>query len=803
MIKANIKIVIRHLLKNKVFSIINILGLSIGLSMFLLIYLYVSYEKSYEKFYPDSERIFRVTTDNFKQGTITARHAITFAKMGEFLHRDFPEIETQTTTLKYSAAFNLRFDETLFTERNMIAVDSNFLKVFPFKIIAGDKINPLGNPNSIVLTESLAKRYFKNESPIGKTASVYSGINRQFTVTAVIEDSPHNTHYKFDMLVSLSTFQQMMDRNGWGIYQYFTYIKVKEGVDVPELQSKVKYVLKEYKDENTTMIVNLQPIEDIHLYSDFDYEPEIHGNARTVNFLIIIALAILIIAWVNYVNLSTAKAVDRAKEVALKKIVGASKRRLIIQFLMESLVINIVSMMLAATIVQLALTFMRDLIEVQLDFWLYNVWQLAIGLLVISTILAGYYPAAVLSSYKPISILRTNLWTSGRGILLRKALVIFQFATSLALISGTFIVYKQIGHMQSQELGVDLNHVLTIVEPDIAAPTWQERVQKIETYHDQLSGIPGVLSVGSASNVPDGGKADIFAFSAGVKVEGDMEGDRSTYVLSSTNADFMEAIGVKILAGRNFNKLGIRDSSMAIINESARKKLGFLSNQEALNKRFKLGTWPRTYSIIGVSRDFNRQSLKHGVEPTIYRPVWRGGGGYTVIKLQENRTKEVMGMLTSKWASDFPNAPFEYYFLDQQFDKAYKNDQQFGTFFGIFAVLAIFIACLGLFGLSSFIALQKTKEIGIRKVLGASINGIVILMYKNFLILVSISILVGLPIIYLIMENWLSNYTYRIEIPLWVFILSALSLFLISFITVAFQSLKAANVNPVESLKYE
>jgi putative ABC transport system permease protein len=417
--------------------------------------------------------------------------------------------------------------------------------------------------------------------------------------------------------------------------------------------------------------------------------------------------------------------------------------------------------------------------------------------------LAGYYPALILSSYKPITIINNKVWTSGKGVLLRKILVVFQFATSLALISGTFIVYSQISYMQEQELGVDLEHGLSIREPNGVGDTWVERSKVIETFHSQLKTIPGVVEVGSASNVPDGGKADIFAFSAGVKLDGDMEGDRSTYVLARNDANFMKVIGAEILAGRNFNKIGLSDSSTAILNESARKKLGFATNESILGQRFKLGTWPRQYTVVGVSRDFNRQTLKHGVEPTIYRSVWRGGGGYAVLKLQKNAEKSVVEAIRAKWQTDFPNAPFEYYFLDQQFDKAYKNDKQFGIFFGIFAGLAIFIACLGLFGLSSFIALQKTKEIGVRKVLGASLQGIVVLMYKNFLILVSIAVLIGLPIIYLIMESWLSNYTYRINMPLWVFAISALALFLISFITVALQSLKAANVNPVESLKYE
>ena len=808
MIKSYLKAALRSLLKDKVYSMINILGLSFGLAAFLLIYFYVDFERSYDDFHQDADQLYRVTTDNVVNGVLGVRDAMSFNPQGAAMKEELPEVIDYTTTFKWFRNFNVRIEDEIFMERPVLAVDTNFLRLFSYPIVAGNKTEPLKEPFSMVLTRSIAEKYFGDEDPVGKTVMVHSGMDKSFKITGVVEDPPQNTHYKFDMLFSINSIQDRLDEDGWNGFNYYTYLKISKDADIDALKAKMPELTKKYLNAETTLVFNLQKMRDIHLHSNFTFEPEVHGNARTVGFLAIIAFSILIIAWVNYINLSTAKSMERAREVGMRKVVGASKSHLITQFLSESLLINLISLCLAITFVQILFPFYKDLLGYEgiPDFWERpGVSGLIIVLFLTSSFLSGFYPSLVLSSYRPVSILRGKFRTSVKGAILRKSLVVFQFATSSALIAGTIIVYYQIQFMQNQDIGVDISRVVSITDPQLPGNNNEENEQRLETYKDDLRKITGIEGVSTASNVPDGGLSFVSSNSGGMSVVGDENRYNATVYISWIDAEFCDLMGIEFMAGRNFVKDMVSDTSSLIINESLLTKLNFSQPEEAIGKKIQIGSSPdaKRWLIVGVIRDFNRQSLKHAVEPTTYRFDMRGGAGYTVVKMVGTNVEQIMNAVRNRFQTQFPNAPFQYAFLDEQFEQAYRDEKQFGSLFGVFASLAIFIACLGLFGLSSFMANQKTKEIGVRKVLGASVQSIVVLLYQNFLMLVIISMIISLPVIYFIMDTWLDNYSFRINMPWWVFIISTSILLLVSFITVSYQTLKAALANPVRSLRYE
>ncbi|MEQ9424697.1 MAG: ABC transporter permease [Cyclobacteriaceae bacterium] len=806
MLKNYFKVAIRNLFKNKAFSVINIAGLAIGLTGFTLIYMYVTFELSYDKFHDDSDRIYRVVTDQVVEADVLTRDAMSFAPEGRALMDELPEIEAFTTTQKMWGNFNLRVGDQLFTEKAVVAADTNFLKLFNYPVIKGDASDPLREPDKMILTESTARKYFGNENPLGKLVHVYSGLDKSFQVVGIIEDVPQNTHYKFDMLISFESIRERWENDAWGGYNYYTFIKVAEGINIDALRAKMWALAPKYLNEETTLVFTPQKMEDIHLYSNLTFEPEVHGNMRTVYFLSIISIFIIIIAWVNYINLSTAKAMDRAKEVGLRKVVGAQKFQLVKQFLIESLLLNFVSAVLALTAIQILAPFFNTLVERQI---ILNVWSDAALLITMSvlflvgTILSGFYPAMVLSSFKPVAVLRGKLRTSFKGIMLRKGLVIFQFCTSLALIAGTMIVYLQLDYMRNRDIGINIDQVVAVTEPRIA-PDDSLGLRKIETFQNQIRQLPPVASIGVTSSIPGGGSSDISSFSGGLRLDGEAESDRSTYYVIVTDEKFAEVVDLKLLAGRNFIKGMASDTSAVIINETVMKRLGFQNPEDAIDHYVQIGNNEdaERQPIIGVFSDFNRQTLRNATEPILFfRNTW-GTAGYQTARITGN-IRETMAEIENIWFDIFPNTPFEYIFLDDKFDIAYKSDRTFGQIFSIFAVLAIVIACLGLFGLSSFIAVQKTKEIGVRKVLGATVPSILFLLSSGFLQLIGYGLIIGIPLVYFGMNQWLDNYAFRINFPWWVFALAAITLVIITLITVSYQTLKAALANPSKALRYE
>ncbi len=808
MIKNYFKIAVRNLFKNKVFTLINTFGLFIGLTAFLLIYSYVDFERGYDKFHSDADRIYRVITDNIVNGVNGARDAMSFSPLGKAMYDELPEVELYTTSMQMFEDLIFQKGDELLKETEVTAADERFLDMFPYKLIYGNKETALTEPNSLVLTQSAARRLFGEENPTGRTLQGRGIHDGSFKITGVIEDIPGNTHYKFDILMSFKTIEDRAIADGWNGYNFYTYVKLKPGTKVNTVQAKLPAFSDKYLDPTSTLEFTMQPLTDIHLTSGITYEPEATGNARTVGFLFVIALFIIAIAWVNYINLSTARSMDRAKEVGLRKVVGARRGQLIRQFMTESLLINIIGGILALTAVQLFGPSFNNLTGKELiqNVWVSEKIVLILILLILGgSFLSGIYPALVLSSFKPVSILKGKLRNSKSGLLLRRGLVVFQFIASLILIAGTAIVFLQIQYMKDKDLGIDLDQIVALQVPASDEELAQMRYEKYRTLENELLRSPNIMSFGTSSSIPGGGRSVIASTSGGMSIVGETLVDQSTYYITNIDEGFFPTMGVKLLAGRNFERDRATDSLSVIINEAALVKMGYPDVESAVGKKLRFGREDsqRLFNIIGVVSNYNRRSLKDDIEPTSYLMGYDSFLMYITLKVSTSDLDQTISEIERQWTAQFPDTPFEYNFLDSQFNEAYKEDQQFGSIFTSFSILAIAIAGLGLFGLASFVAAQRAKEISVRKVLGASIPGIVSLLFKDFFKLIVLAFLIGSPLVYIIMNGWLDNYAFRIDLPIWILPIAGGLLLLIAFLTVGFQTFKAATANPAQTLRHE
>lgn len=808
MIKNYLKTAFRSLVKNKVFTLINIFGLFVGLTAFLLIYSYVSFEKSYDRYHTDADRIYRMVTDNVVNGVTGARDAMSFSPLGKAMKEELPEVEQYTTTMKLYEDLVFKKGDELINETGVVAADERFLDIFSYPLIHSEK-DPFKNPNSLILTRSGALRLFGIENPVGQTIDVL-GIHRgSYKVTAVLDDIPGNTHYKFDIMISFATIQDRADEDGWRGYNFYTYVKLNEEADKEAVQAKLMSFPRKYLREGLTLQFTMQPFTDIHLTSGFTYEPEASGNSKTVNFLLIIAVFIIVIAWVNYINLSTAKAMDRAREVGLRKVVGAGKGQLVTQFMMESLFINVLAAILALTAVQVLGPLYNNLLGKDLVSFVWtnsSLLTLLIAITLAGTFLSGFYPSLVLSSFRPITVLKGKLRNSRSGLILRKSLVVFQFVSSLILIAGTAIVYMQIEYMKNRDLGVSIDQVLSLKVPAHEPEDSSLYDQKYDRLRAELNRNPTIQELATASSIPGGGRSNIASAGGGISIVGETLVDNSTIYITTIDERFFPTLGVNMIAGRNYTDNWAAEETNVIINEALLDKMGFAEGPEAaLNKRLRLGdeSSDRIYNIIGVAANYNRRSLKDEIEPTAYFVGYDSFMTNIVIKLSSEDLNATLKYVEANWLKVFPEVPFEYNFMDQKFEEAYREDQQFGSLFGVFSILAMAIAGLGLFGLSSFIALQRSKEIGVRKVLGASVPNIVRLISKDFLNLVLVAFLLGSPLVYFIMDNWLNNYAFRIDLPVWVLPVAGITLLFITFLTVGYQTARAARANPVDTLRSE
>jgi putative ABC transport system permease protein len=819
MIRNYFKTALRNLKKNKVFSFINISGLAIGMAACLLILEYVNFELSYDQFNKNVADLYRVYNDRYQNGKLIQHGTITYSAIGKAMQDDYPEVINHVRVEPWGKNI-ISFGDKKFGDQSVLAVDNSFLSMFSYPLIAGDEKTALREPFTIILSQTAASRYFGNpingpSSYLGKTITIGRD-SMLYKVTGICKDVPENSHLGFDMLVSyLTMYSGKNDYRAadYGFKQsnFWHYVQLKPGTDYKALQTRFGEFSKKHFDGNkvsgSVEKFYLQPLSKAHLYSDFEYEIGETGSATVVWGLLVIALFIIIIAWVNYINLSTARASERAKEVGVRKVNGATRVQLIKQFLTESFIINLLALVFAISLVLLLQTAFNNLIGHELSF--NNIFQKSLGgyslftglliLMLFGILISGFYPAVVLSSFKPILVLKGKFSSSKKGIVLRKGLVIGQFAITVALIIGSFVVYKQVRFMNNQKLGMNLDQVL-IIKPPIFSHFDSAFMARVNSFKEETRKIASVSAAATSSRVA----GDEMGRDFDVHRADDNTGNYYTVRTMGADFDFLDLYDIKLIAGRklsaadynaDYNKL-----HHILINESAVKLLGFKSPEDALGKSVMDGG--KAWDVIGVINDYHQKSLRYPMEPLLLMPFYSTYSPISV-KLKTANLKAGISAIREKFLQFFPGNLFDYYFLDEQFNQQYKNDQLFGKAFGIFAGFAIFIACLGLLGLSLFATAQRTKEIGVRKVLGASSTNIVLLLSKDFIRLVLIAFVIASPVAYFIMHQWLEDFAYRINIEWWVFAMAGLLAVLIALSTISIQALRAAMANPVKSLRTE
>jgi putative ABC transport system permease protein len=820
MLKNYFKTAWRNLTKNKTFSLINIAGLSIGMAACLLILQYVSFQLSFDQFNKNAPDIYRVVNDRYQNGKLAQHGTITYSAIGKAMQDDFPEVINHARVEPFSQEI-ITYGNKKLGDLQLLAVDNSFLSMFSYPIIAGDKVNPLQHPNSVVLTETLARKIFDVkgndfESLIGKTIMI-SRDALPYKVTGIMKDVPENSHLSFDLLTSYNTLYNGGNA-GWPQADYdfkdsdfWHYIQLKHGTNYKALGAKFDaFSQKHFQGNKVSGSIekfSLQPLSKAHLYSDFEYEIGNTASATVVWGLLIIAVLIIVLAWINYINLSTAKSMERAKEVGVRKVAGASKQQLIKQFLTESFIINFIALSIAFLIVTLVQPGFNNLVQHQLSLSYlfekglngYNVSTSLIVLIIAGIFISGFYPAFVLSSFKPILVLKGKYTTSGKGIFLRKVLVVGQFAITIMLIIGSFVVYKQMSFINQQNLGMNLSQILVVKPPILTGwdSTFISRENSFKNELMQLPHIQGASVIGRTPGVEMARAFDVHRTEVNTN-------DKLSMRNASVDADFINVFDIKLLAGRNFTNTDYNPDWQKlhniILNEYAVKQLGFKSDNDAIGKTISL--FERNWDVVGVINDFHQKSLRYPVEPTILIPSY-GTDNPICIKTDTKNLASTINAIKAKYATFFPGNYFDYYFLDEKFNEQYKNDMLFGNIFSIFASFAIFIACLGLLGLSLFATAQRTKEIGVRKVLGASVSNIILLLSKDFIRLVIIAFIIASPVAWFIMHNWLQDFAYRISISWWIFFAAGLLAVIIALTTISFQAIKAAIANPVKSLRTE
>ena len=794
MFKNYLKIALRNLFHHKVLSGINILGLAAGISCCLLIALYVYNETSYDRFHKKAHRIVRVTMEYGFDGVIN-KIAVTGNKVFPAFKRNFAEVENGVRMFNLGAI--VKYDNKLFEEDRFVFVDSTFFDIFSFKLLKGNPLTVLQNPNTVVLTEFSAKKYFGSEDAIGKILRVNN--EKDYTVTGVVTDCPVNSQIKFDFLASFSSLEgDIYKKEKWWNANYYTYLLLKTPEAANSLAVKIPGYMKTQDKENgiagnNYLTFHLEPLTSVHLYSQVEGGFEPAGNYRYIYIFSAIALLILGIACANYMNLITARATERAKEVGIRKVMGAARKQLFGQFMGESFISVFIALLFSLGFVRLLLPLFNFVTSKELEY--FSIFQPAVlaslsVILIIVAVIGGSYPAMVLSSYKPIKVLKGNFKSTSSGSLLRKILIVTQFVISVGLIVCTIVIHNQLSFIQNKKLGYDKDHLVIL-------PIDKFIREKIPAFKSEFKSDPKIINVASCTQTPTfvPGKYEL-------KI-----GDRDMIVTAQgVDKDFIKTIGLTIIEGSDFTEadetaaLSEEENAQGavVLNESAAKSLNWKPEQ-AVGKTVQFEG--RNSVVKAIVKDFHFASMHEPITPIVLFL-----NGYTrnlLVKLAGDQLPQTLQFMKKKWNELAPHRPFEYKFLDEEYNKLYTTEIKTGKLFYVFAVLAIVLACLGLFGLATYTAQQRTKEIGIRKVLGASVTGIITLLSRDFLKLVVISTIIAFPVAWWVMNKWLEDFVFRVNIGWWVFVLSAALALLIAFITISFQAVRAAIANPVKSLRTE
>jgi len=804
MIKNYLKIALRNLRKNKAFTFINIFGLAIGLTCFMLIAVFVYNELSYDKYPADGKNIYRVNLGVTGNGDVAVYPNVDVA-VGEGIKNAFPEVKAFARVSP--ASDFVKYDDKQFKEDHLAFADSNFLQLFSIPLIERNNTDALVQPNSVVITRALAKKYFGDENPMGKTLAI--GIRKvPYKVTGVIDKVPEDSHFHFDAFLSLSTFH--ITNGTWSNLGFFTYLQLNKNADpkkleakfpqlvakyvVPEIQHDMGVSLAEAQKSVNTFVFTLQPLTDIHLHSHTKFELEPNGDIQYVYIFSALAIFILLLACVNFTNLSTARAFKRAREVGIRKVLGSVKKQLVRQFLSESVLLTLFAMLCAFALIFLLLPYFNQVANKNISFGFflgYKTILVMLGLSLLVGIIAGIYPAFFLSSFNTIKVLKGSAGASGsQKKPLRSTLVVFQFFISIALIIATIIVYQQLHYMQNKKLGYDKDQVLYLQDARLLG-------QNQAAFEQQMLQDNRVISATISRYVPGGIMMD------GTEIFPKDENGNGKEIhgnIYHIDYDYLKTLGIPVIKGRNFSKDFPTDSaSGVIINEAAVRELGW-SRANPIGKTI-VRSGQHEFKVVGVVGDFNYASVKDKVAPLMM--LLKGNYGGLILKIKTTDVKGFLADLKKQWDSFNPEGPLGYTFLDDNFAKLYASEIRTQQIFSAFAIIAIIIASLGLFGLSAFVIEQRTKEIGIRKVLGASIQNVLSLVSKEFLLLVSIAFIISIPVTWWAMHTWLQDFAYRINISVWVFIMSGVLAILIALLTVSFQAIKAAVANPVKSLRTE
>jgi len=801
MIKLFFKTTIRYILKNKLYSFLNIFGLTLGLAAFIYIAAYVSYETNFDQFHANANRIYR---------------CVTFAKMGETLEciprseypladalkSEIPEIQTATRLFAENNIYT-RYKDNKFIEKRIYYADPNLFDVFDFKLIEGDKSTALANPNTILLTKKAVQKYFGNENPIGKSITLLN--NQSFQVTGVLENIPGNSHLQFDLMASSLTLPER-NRVDWGSFNNaYTYILAREGVPQKVIEHKFGACLQKYEEQVITKYITpsvkefekngnyfkhkLQPLSDIHLNSSFAEESSTYGNLRFLVILGITGILILIIACSNFINLSTATASKRAKEIGVKKIIGSMRREIFLQVMAEIFVYCLIALILAMVVLAIALPVLNKFSGIIMTFdYFFNKTGLLLIIFmpIVVTVLAGIYPSIFINRFKLTETVKGKLNHLNQKPWLRGSLVAVQFVIFIVLIFSTITINKQITMMRHQNPGFSKENVLVIKNMFYLG-------DQMSSFKDEIVNAPSVIAASFSSTIPS---MDDFAGNAFRQ-----KGQKEKYLMDrmQVDADFLKTLDAKMVDGRFFSSNLKSEGNAAIVNEQAAKLLGWSDSNDKIITILDGGEYD--YQVIGIVKDFHMKSLRENARPLVLRVS--DNSNYLAIRIQPGNIPQMLDHVKSQWGKFNNDAPFEYFFLDQSFDAQYKSEDRLSKIIGLFTLVAITIACLGLFGLVSYTATQKTKEIGIRKVNGARVSEVLVMLNKDFVKWVVIAFVIATPIAFYAMHKWLENFAYKTSLSWWIFALAGLLALGIALLTVSWQSWRAASRNPVEALRYE
>lgn len=802
MILYYFKIAIRNILKNKMFSLINIVGLAAGITSFILILLYVRYEKSYDTIYKRSNHIYRLRYERSSAEGESVKFASCCPPAALRIRELYPEVEKIARIFRYRST--VIFGERRFYEERMFFAEPEIFEVFDIKFKAGDPSRGISNANCAFVSEAYSKKYFGELDPLGRTITVDKEMS--FVITGIFRDIPGNSHFKFDILLSwpnLITHYGPDIESSWGDTGFYTYFILKSTADNEEFEEKLKLLVErdfgeDLKIYKLTCELKVQPLTDIHLKSHYMQELEVNGNINTVIFLNIIAFFILIIAWINYINITTSISLTRATEVGIGKVSGASRGELIGQFFVETFLVNLAAFITSLILILLLLPLFINLTGISSDYILWKkdwFWLIFLVLFFSSVFLSGIYPAFVFSSIKTSEVLKGKYVHSRGGIIVRKALVLFQLVIAISLITCTVVVSKQLKFLQNQDKGIIISDILAVRAPRIRDASFGS---KLITFKEELIKNQIITKFSVGTEVP--GRQILWDAGGIFRVGSDQS---KNYQIIGIDYDYLGLLEAKIIAGRNFDRSFSSDSASIILNEKATKWMDFESPEEAVNQM--VNYWDKIYTIVGVVNNYCQQSPKEAYEPNIYRfmPHGRDIRGFFMMKTFSGSENSILSLVGEKYEEFFPDNPFDYFFLEDYYEQQYRNEKLLGTVFAAFALLSIIITCLGIFGLTSYLMLQKTKEISIRRVAGSNLSEILLLFSRDFIWINSVAFIIAVPLCYYWLSGWLKTFESKMDLTVWNFILPLVITLFLTLLTIGLIVIKIASVNPADNLRSE